>query len=200
MKKHLLALALLATLSALPLAAQAADLSFSGQAVNHNDKIVIDFQVAAGSTVSLWTDSWQSGLNFDPQLYVARGGVIVDHNDDNEIASLASAGAGYYDAGLQFTATAPGGYRLVLSAASNDARGTTLAQGFAYDGSTPIKLADWNQPSYDVNANDQKGGFWRVNLSGVETATVVPEPGRISLMLAGLLSIALVVRKRQGKR
>ena len=200
MKKHLLALALLATLSALPLAAQAADLSFSGQAVNHNDKIVIDFQVAAGSTVSLWTDSWQTGLNFDPQLYVARGGVIVGHNDDNEIASLASAGAGYYDAGLQFTATAPGSYRLVLNAASNDARGTRLAQGFAYDGSTPIKLADWNQPSYDVNANDQKGGFWRVNLSGVETATVVPEPGRISLMLAGLLSIALVVRKRQGKQ
>jgi len=199
MKKHLLALAL-ATLSALPLAAQAADLTFSGQAMNHNDKIVIDFQVAAGSTVSLWTDSWQSGLNFDPQLYVARGGVIVDHNDDNEIASLASAGAGYYDAGMQFTATAPGSYRLVLNAASNDARGTTLAQGFAYDGSTPIKLADWNQPSYDVNANDQKGGFWRVNLSGVTQASVVPEPGRTGLMWAGLLSMALVLRKRHGKR
>ena len=199
MKLPRLALAL-ATFAALPLAAPAADLSFSGQAVNHNDKIVIDFQVAAGSTVSLWTDSWQSGLNFDPQLYLARAGAIVGHSDDNEIASLASAGAGYYDAGLQFTATTAGSYRLVLDAASNDALGTTLAQGFAYDSSTPIKLADWNQPSYDVNANDQKGGFWRVNLSGVTQASVVPEPGRVALMWAGLLSMALVLRQRRSQR
>lgn len=196
MTKHLLALAL----AALSLAAHADDLSFSGQAVNHNDKVVIDFEVAAGSTVSLWTDSWQSGLNFDPQLYLARGGLIVGHSDDNDVPALASAGAGYYDAGLQFTATTAGSYRLVLDAASNDARGTTLAEGFAYDGDAPIRLADWHQPSYDVNADDQKGGFWRVHLSGVAQATVVPEPGSIALMLGGLLVIALAIGQRQRRR
>lgn len=194
MNKHLLALAL----AALSFAAQAADVSFSGQAVNHNDTIVIDFQVAAGSTVSLWTDSWQSGLNFDPQLFLASGGVIVQADDDG--GSLVNAGAGYYDAGLQFTATTAGSYRLVLNAASNNAQGATLAQGFAYDGDTPIRLADWNQPSYDINANDQKGGFWRLNLSGVQQAAVVPEPGRVGLMLAGLLSMALSLRQRQRRR
>lgn len=192
--RHLIAIALLAATTA-----QAADLSLSGQAVNHNDKIVIDFQVAAGSTVSLWTDSWQSGLNFDPQLFLASGGVIVNADDDS--GSLINASAGYYDAGLQFTAVAAGSYRLVLNAASNNADiGAPLAQGFTYDGDTAIKLADWNQPSYDPNANDQKGGFWRLNLSGVEQAAVVPEPGSIGLMLAGLLSIALVVRQRQRKQ
>ncbi|MBW8847224.1 MAG: DVUA0089 family protein [Burkholderiales bacterium] len=192
--KHTLTLIALAALS---LGAQAADLTFSGQAISHNDKIVIDFRVAAGGSVSLWTDSWQSGLNFDPQLFVASGGVIVHHNDDNESDSLASAGAGYYDAGLQFTAAAAGSYRLVLNASSNDARGTTLAQGFVYDGDTPIKLADWNQPSYDINANDQKGGFWRLHLGGVEQAAAVPEPAGWMLMLPGLLALSLIGRRRR---
>ena len=182
-------------IAALSLGAQAADLTFSGQAVNHNDKIVIDFQVAAGSQVSLWTDSWQSGLNFDPQLFLASGGAIV--NADNDSGSLVNAGAGYYDAGLQFTAAAAGSYRLVLNASSNDARGTTLAQGFSYDADTPIKLADWNQPGYDINANDQKGGFWRLHLSGVEQATAVPEPAGWMLLLPGLLALSLVGRRRR---
>lgn len=190
--KH--ALTFLAT-AALSLGVQAADLTFSGQAVNHNDKIVIDFQVAAGSQVSLWTDSWQSGLNFDPQLFLAGGGAIV--NADNDSGSLVNAGAGYYDAGLQFTAAVAGSYRLVLNASSNDARGTTLAQGFSYDADTPIKLADWNQPGYDINANDQKGGFWRLHLSGVEQAAAVPEPAGWMLLLPGLLALSLVGRRRR---
>lgn len=176
------------------LQAGATDLSFSGQAVNHNDKIVIDFQVAAGSTVSLWTDSWQSGLNFDPQLFVAQGDAIV--LADNDSGSLVNAAAGYFDAGLQFTAAAAGSYRLVLNASSNDALGTTLSQGFTYDGQAPIRLVDWNQPGYDINANDQKGGFWRVNLSGVETAAVVPEPAGWALLLPGLLALGLAARRR----
>ena len=181
--------------AALSLGAHAADLTFSGQAVNHNDKIVIDFQVAAGSQVNLWTDSWQSGLNFDPQLFLASGGAIV--TADNDSGSLVNAGAGYYDAGLQFTAAAAGSYRLVLNASSNDARGTTLAQGFVYDGDTTIKLADWNQPGYDINANDQKGGFWRLHLSGVEQAAAVPEPAGWMLMLPGLLALSLIGRRRR---
>jgi hypothetical protein len=191
MNKHFLALAL----AALSLGAQAADLTFSGQAVNHNDQVVIDFQVAAGSTVSLWTDSWQSGLNFDPQLFLASDGAIV--NADNDSGSLVNAAAGYFDAGLQFTATTAGSYRLVLNASSNDALGTLLAQGFTYDADAPIKLADWNQPGYDINANDQKGGFWRVHLDGVEQAAVVPEPAGWALMLPGLLALSLVGRRRR---
>ncbi len=191
MKQHFLSLAL----AALSLSTQAADLSFSGQAVNHNDKIVIDFSVAAGSTVSLWTDSWQSGLNFDPQLFLASAGAIVAQ--DNDSGSLLNTAAGYFDAGLQFTAATAGSYRLVLNASSNDALGTTLGQGFAYDADTPIKLADWNQPGYDVNANDQKGGFWRVHLDGVEQAAVVPEPAAWALLLPGLLALGLIGRRRR---
>lgn len=189
MKKPLLTLAL-ATLS---LGTQAEDLTLSGQAVHHNDRIVIDFSVTAGSSVSLWTDSWQSGLNFDPQLYLAHGGVIV--GADNDGGSGLNAAAGYFDAGLQFIASQPGSYRLVLNASSNDALGATLAQGFAYDADLPIRLADWNQPGYDINANDQKGGFWRVHLSGVTQAAVVPEPAGWALLLPGLLALGVIRRR-----
>ena len=192
--KNALTLAALLAMAALPFSAPAAVVTLSGHAVNHNDNIVINFSVAAGSSISLWTDSWQSGLNFDPQLFLARDGVIVQ--SDNDGGSLVNAAAGYYDAGLQFTAATAGNYRLVLNASSNDAVGSTLGEGFLYDGQAPIALADWNQPGYDVNANDQKGGFWRLTLSGVEQATV-PEPGSLALLVPALLALSMTVRRRR---
>lgn len=193
MKTSLLLLAAALSLGASQ--AQASLVTLSGQAHFHNDNIVIDFSVAAGSQVSLWTDSWQSGLNFDPQLFLAQGGTIIA--SDNDGGSLVDASAGYFDAGLQFTATAAGSYRLVLNASSNDALGSTLAQGFTYDGDTPIALADWNQPGYDVNKNDQKGGFWQVHLDGVEQAMTVPEPSTWALLLPALLAFSVAGGKRR---
>lgn len=192
MNKTIVSLAL----AALSFNAQAALYNFSGNIVNHKDLVIVDFSVAAGNSVSLWTDSWQSGLNFDPQLFLASGGTIV--NTDNDGGSAIDAAAGFYDAGLQFTAQSAGSYRLVLNASSNDAIGTTLAQGFAYDADAPIKLSDWNQPGYDVNKNDQKGGFWSLHLNGVERASLVPEPAHWMLLLTGLL--ALAVTQRRSKR
>ena len=175
-------------------AAQAADFTFSGQASFHNDKVVIDFSVAAGQTVTFWTDSWQSGLNFDPQLFVAAGDALLA--SDNDGGSLVNAAAGYFDAGLVFTAPSSASYRLILNASSNDALGSRVSDGFTYDADTPIALADWNQPGYDINKNDQKGGFWRVHLSGVETAAAVPEPAAWAFLLPGLLTLTLAARRR----
>lgn len=177
----------------LSLGASAGVISLSGQMDYHNDKITIEFSVAAGSSVSVWTDSWQSGLNFDPQLYLAQGDSILQ--SDNDGGSLLNAAAGFYDAGLQFTALTDGVYRLVLDASSNDALGGLLSQGFTYDADTPIKLSDWNQPGYDVNKNDQKGGFWSLHLSGVEQAQRVPEPAGWGVVMAGLLALGAARRR-----
>lgn len=193
LQRPLLALALAGALAA-P-AAQAADLAFDGQMAFHNSLVQIDFTLDASASVQLWTDSWQSGLNFDPQLTLWQGGQLLAANDDAEPLRPEQ---GYYDAGLSLSLAA-GRYRLVLHAAGNDAQGSTLADGFSLAGEAPTALADWTQPSSDLNAGDQKGSFWRLHLDHVAQAAVVPEPGSYALMLAGLLALAGTARHRRDR-
>lgn len=174
------------------LGAHASEFSFSGLAQYHTDVVRIDFQLAASSDVRLWTDSWQAGLNFDPLLALFNPLSLVAFNDDDDSVA---AGQGYYDAGLAMTQLAAGRYRLTLSAAPNEPVGPAWADGFAFDGQTPIRIARWDQPSRDIDANDQKGGFWQVNLSGVSQAAVVPELSTLALMLGGLLAVTRLSRK-----
>ena len=178
------------------LAAQAADFDFSGQLIYQKDLVQFDFNLVTAGTVSIWTDSWQSGLNFDPQLSLFDGShalqlVFADGGDSVSVT------AGSFDDGQVFSSLAAGQYRLTLSAFSNAPSGLQLSNGFSYDSAAPIALADWNQPGYDINANDQKGGAWRVHLNGVEQAAVVPEPASVLMMLVGLLGIAGIARRRQ---
>lgn len=190
LQRPLLALALAGALAA-P-AAQAADLVFDGQLAFHNSLVQIDFTLDATASVQLWTDSWQSGLNFDPQLTLWQAGQLLAANDD---ADPLGAGQGYYDAALALTLDA-GSYRVVLHAAGNDAVGSTLAAGFSLAGEAPLPLADWTQPSSDLNAGDQKGSFWQLHLDNVTQAAAVPEPASVALMLAGLLAVATAARRR----
>jgi hypothetical protein len=127
--------------------------------------------------------------------------VLVAQNDD---ADVLAAGQGFFDAGLQLSSPAAGHYLVTVGASPNVPLGTLLSQGFGFDPSYgPIAvqpIAQWNQPSYDVNANDQKGSFWRINLSGVENAVAlpaVPEPASWMLAIAGLGVIGWVGRRRR---
>lgn len=194
--QHRLPRALAALTLALAAAcSQAADFNFSGRMAFHNDLVQIDFTVGAPGVVRLWTDSWQGGLNLDPLLSLFNSGfsLIASNDDDDTVA----AGQGFYDAGLSLPLA--GSYRLVLSASSNDALGPTLAAGFTYSADTPIRLADWVQPSSDINLGDQKGDAWQLHLSGVTLAAAVPEPQSLALMLAGLLGVGLVARRRRPR-
>ncbi len=180
-------------------AAQAADFVFSGNASFHNDVVQIDFTLdSAAIDLRIWTDSWQSGLNFDPTAALWRStdgdfSLLQAVDDDDTVGP----GQGYYDAGFHLGSLAAGQYRVTLAAAINAPLGTLLSQGFAYDSETPIPIALWNQPSYDPNANDQKGTFWRLHLSPVDAASVVPEPTSWMLMLGGIAALAL---RRQPRR
>lgn len=186
-------LAALLLAAATSLGAQAADYSFSGQLRYNTDVVHIDFSLDSAAQVQLWTDSWQDGLNFDPLLALFDGGhallQLIDDGGD-------SLGGGYFDAGLGLPQLAAGHYRLTLGASPNNPLGQHLSDGFEFDGQTPIAIADWNQPGYDINKNDQKGSFWQLRLNGVNQAAVVPEPGSLALMLAGLLGLGLLGRRQ----
>ena len=188
--------ALLATaLAAGAAGAQAADFSFNGHISQHNDVVQIDFSVDTPTTVKLWTDSWQGGLNVDPllTLFNANGSLVAGgSNDDNDSIGT---GQGYYDAGLSLLLA--GSYRLTLTAASNEAVGPLLANGFSYSADAPIALADWTQPSSDINKGDQKGGFWQLHLDGVTMAAAVPEPASYAMLLVGLLAVGFMAGRRK---
>ncbi len=186
---------------ALTVSAQAAVTTVSGQITFHNDVVQIDLNVpAAASDVKIWSDSWLSGLNFDPTAAFWRKSgndysLVAEVDDDDTIA----AGQGFYDTGFSFPLLAAGAYRLTLGAAVNAAVGTLLSQGFLYDGQAPIALTDWNQPTYDPNANDQKGGFWRVNVSGGDVVNSVPEPTSWMLVALGLSGLMLRFSRPGGR-
>jgi hypothetical protein len=181
---------------ALCCSAQAATVTLSGEIGFHNDVVHINVQLlSAASNVKIWSDSWLSGLNFDPTAAFWRSSgadytLLAEVDDDDTVA----AGQGFYDTGFSFASLPAGSYRLTLAAAVNAANGSMLSQGFLYDTQTPIALRDWNQPTYDPNANDQKGGFWRLTFDGVDAVNRVPEPASWSLVALALA--ALAVRRR----
>ena len=200
MKLSILARALSAALLACAtVGATAANVSLSGDIRYNTDIVQVSFSLAAAGAVKVWTDSWQSGLNFDPVAAVwAKSGngytLLSEVDDDDSIG----AGQGSFDAGLGFGLLGAGQYLVTLAASPNYARGTTLAAGFGFDGSTPILIADWNQPGYNVNANDQKGTFWRINLQGVTQAALVPEPSAGLMTALGLAALGVAIHRRKS--
>jgi hypothetical protein len=191
-------------LAAASAGANAADFTFGGDIEFNNDVVKVSFDIVDATTaVRLWTDSWQAGLNFDPglTLWQQQGTdfTLLTQNDDDDTVGTDQ---GAFDSGLQFGGLAAGHYIVSLTAFPYQAADTMLSQGFQFDpGFVPAisveRIADWNQPGYDVNANDQKGTFWRLNLSGVQQATVVPEPGSLLLMASGLFGLLLLARRQR---
>lgn len=181
-----------AALVASAASAPAADFTFAGNAVFNTDIVALNFTLAADTAgVRVWTDSWQSGLNYDPTLAVwAQAGsdytLLGEVDDDDSVGP----GQGSFDAGLFFASLAAGQYRVTLAASPNYANGSRLSDGFLFDGSVPIPIALWDQPGHDINKDDQKGTFWRVNLTDVSQASVVPEPSTWALLALSLGVVA----------
>ena len=164
--------------------AQAVDFSFSGNIANHNDVAQIAFTLANDVTnVSVWTDSFQNGANFDPITAVwsefGSDWTLVDENDDNPHIA---PGQSYYDSGLQFATLNAGNYLFTIARFDNFARGIILSEGFFRDSEEPIALAD-GTTSYSVHLSD--------------SIPMVPEPETYAMLLAGLGILGFMACRRK---
>lgn len=174
-------------------------MNFSGEIEFHNDVIYTYFTVEEDMTdVRLWTDSYMSGVNFDPiaALWNADG-TLIDQSDDN--ATINTNTQTSRDAGFNLNSLLAGEYIFSISTYNNFALGNDLNDGFLFQDQDPVALQDWRQPTNGWN----KGSYWSLWLDGVSSASnnqaanpvSVPEPSSFILLLLGTLGLGMARRK-----
>jgi hypothetical protein len=178
--------------------ANSANFTFSGDLTYHNDIVQVDFTIANATDVSLYTDSFgylglnqfgnPIGTNFDPiaTLWDADGNFVAENDDlapDN----------GRLDAGILSISLEPGTYSFTVGAYDNFPKGDILSDGFSNSSDLPIKIKDWiDILNNKYSTNNLGGSFWKINLEGVDSATLIPTsavplPGALWMFGSGLI-------------
>lgn len=172
--KRTLALTALVLAFAASNLANAASITFTGNLTNQGDADSYSFRVTSTSMVSLWTDSFRNGANFDPNLRIFNSaGNLILSNDDNPFVV---SGQTFWDSGI-VTSLAAGNYTVAISVCCNLLNSPLSALG--------------------ANTNLTRGSFYRINIAGNSVAppSAVPIPAAAWLFGSGLLGLAGLRRK-----
>jgi hypothetical protein len=186
MQRSLKATVVAAVLAAVGASALAANISFTGNLAGDNGVQLFSFSLAVDADVTLRTLSYAGGVNaagtlidaggFDPVIALfdgSGGGAILFNGDDDSGPGL--------DALLQLTPLLVGTYTVALSQVANFANGPTLGDGFL----------GFGNPGFDGRSS-----AWALDILGVDSASAVPEPTTLALMLLGVAVVAGLGRSR----
>jgi len=178
---------------------EAAALSFTGALAADDDVQTFSFTLSAPGAVTLQTWSYAGGTNaagtaigrggFDPGIAVFDAlGNLVDRQDDGATADVAvdPLTNEQFDVYL-VTSLGAGTYTAAVTQFDNVALGPVLASGFSRAGAGNFTAAFGclNGQFCDVDAVDRTAA-WAADVSG---ATVVPLPGTLGLLAAGLVAL-----------
>jgi len=170
---------------------QADMFDFEGYIDYHNEVDYYYFNLSTNSTlVEIWTDSFDGGANFDPitTLWDGLTGDLIDEDDDNDtIRPLTQT---YYDSGIAISSLSAGDYFFTIASYANFASGLNIADGFAFDGQTPIAITLYQM----FDGQYPSSGYYHLNFSGVD-GVVVPVPGAVLLGMLGLSIAGMKLRK-----
>lgn len=199
------------TLTALTLAAsiavsvpaRATDFDFSGTFEQDNDVLLFDFDIDAGSTVTIFSSSWVNG-GFDPVLTLFdSAGNFIDYQDDGAFTgSTLSNGVNYnHDVwDIYFTSFLPAGsYQASLTQFNNIPLGFSLSDGFLYDGAGNENFTaafGCSQGSFcgAASIDDPRTNAWELHVLNVTQANVVEPPTSVPepTSLLGLIAMGVL--------
>jgi hypothetical protein len=185
---------LLATLIAAALPAAAADFDLSGTFVYQNDVLVVPFTLDNAGTVTLFTDSFLNGQNFDPglSLYDSSGWFIAFDDDSGGYRGVGTAYDAYISLGL-----AAGNYFLGLGVSPNYPH-INVTDVTAYTSQVVPKNLLSSGTDFSLHLQGVSGVGNLSSSSGVTAvANPVPEPETCAMLLAGLGLMGLAAKRRR---
>ena len=194
MKRFLKAAIAAGVLAASTVPALAANFSFTGNLAADNDVALFNFTLAAAGDVTLRTLSYAGGTNaagtsiaaggFDPivSLFFGTGSpALLLNANDNGFGVAVDPGTGNaFDALLEAFALPAGDYTVALTQFANFANGPTLGDGFLGGG---------------IAAFDGRSSAWALDILGASSASVVPLPGTLALLILGLAAAGVACRQ-----